>query len=128
MSFVFFGNQQTIRLVWLIYGIFFEIMWKQIWAITLTNRSGRKQFFEPIAIQMQKKKLSVGFAKISRPGLIQHLFSTFYHPYCNKFTLRTSENSRQNEFLFHNSNRHFSKLNLYIFFSALRKYWPLKSA
>ena len=26
------------------------------------------------------------------------------------------------------SNRHFSKLNLYIFFSALRVYWPLKSA
>lgn len=74
MSFVFFGNQRTIRLVWLIYGIFLEIMWKQIWAITLTNRSGRRQSFEPIAIQMQKKKLSVGFAKISRPGLIQHLF------------------------------------------------------
>ena len=109
-------------------------MWKQIWAITLTNRSGRRQSFEPIAIQMQKKKLSVGFANISRPGLIQHLFSTFYHPYCNKFTLRTSENSRQNEFLFHNSNRHFSKLNLYIFFFSFKKiltfeirliFWPL---
>ena len=129
MPFVFFGNQQTIRLVWLIYG---SCLWNHVKA-NMTDHpdhdgSGSRQSFEPIAIQMQKKKLSVGFAKISRPGLIQHLFSTFYHPYCNKFTLRTSENSRQNEFLFHNSNRHFSKLNLYIFFSALRKYWPLKSA
>ena len=74
MPFVFFGNQQTIRLVWLIYGIFFEIMWKQIWAITLTNRRGRKQSFEPIAIQMQKKKLSVGFAKLASLGLTQRLF------------------------------------------------------
>ena len=74
MSFVFFGNQQTIRLLWLIYGIFLEIMWEQIWAITLTNRSGRRQSFEPTTIQMQKKKLSAGFAKISRTGLIQHLF------------------------------------------------------
>lgn len=94
--------------------------------MTLTNCSGRRQSFEPIAIQMQKKKLSVGFAKIARPGLTQRLFSTFYHPHCNKFTLRTSENSRRDEFLFHDSNRHVSKLNLYIF-SALRKYLPLKS-
>ena len=55
-------------------AVVFEIIWKQIWAITLTNRSGRRQSFEPIAIQMQKKKLSVGFAKIAGPGLTQHLF------------------------------------------------------
>ena len=128
MPFVFFGNQQTIRLVWLIYG---SCLWNHVKA-NMSDHPDQWQWKQTIlwtnCYSNAKEEAFCRFRKNCQPRFYPAF--VFQH-----FTILTAisllcthlRTVAKTNFCFMIQIAILVKL-IYIFFSALRKYLPLKSA
>ena len=129
MPFVFFGNQQTIRLVWLIYG---SCLWNHVKA-NMTDHPDQWQWKQTIlwtncysnAKEEAFCRFRENFQARFNPAFVFQHFTILIaisllcaHP---KTVAKTN-------FCFMIQIAILVKLIYIYFFSALRKYWPLKSA